>query len=97
MRENQNYVDPGNPDRDSDPDPQHWRGLSQKILTKSLKPNPMSVNLGPLLQISNFCGNAVKGSRQRLRRGVGKVPNDHNMSLTAAIDVLFSINFSVVF
>jgi hypothetical protein len=34
-----------------------------KNLTKSLKPNPMSVNLGLLLQISNFCGNAVKGGR----------------------------------
>jgi hypothetical protein len=29
--------------------------------------------------------------------GVGKVPNAHNMSLTAAIDVLFSVNFAVVF
>ncbi len=28
---------------------------------------------------------------------VGKVPNVHNMSLTAAIDVLFSLNFDVVF
>jgi len=35
----------------------------------------------------------LKGSR----RGVGKVPNVHNMSLTAAIDVLFSLNFAVVF
>jgi hypothetical protein len=26
--------------------------------------------------------------------GVGKVPNVHNVSLTAAIDVLFSVNFS---
>jgi hypothetical protein len=25
------------------------------------------------------------------------VPNVHNMSLTAAIDVLFSVNFAVVF
>jgi hypothetical protein len=29
--------------------------------------------------------------------GVGKVSNVHNMSLTAAIDVLFSLNFPVVF
>ena len=29
--------------------------------------------------------------------GVGKVPNVHIMSLTAAIDVLFSVNFAVVF
>jgi hypothetical protein len=31
------------------------------------------------------------------KKGVGKVPNVHNMSLTAAIDVLFSVNFAVVF
>ncbi len=39
----------------------------------------------------------LKGSRERERRGVGKVPNVHNMSLTEAIDVLFSVNFAVVF
>jgi hypothetical protein len=33
----------------------------------------------------------------RKKGGFGKVPNDHNTSLTAAIDVLFSINFAVVF
>jgi hypothetical protein len=29
--------------------------------------------------------------------GLEKVPNVHNMSLTEAIDVLFSVNFAVVF
>ncbi len=38
-----------------------------------------------------------KGSRQRERRGFGKVSNICNMSRTAAIDVLFSFNFTVVF
>jgi hypothetical protein len=46
----------------------------------------------------DFCNNSyIKGSRQRERRGVGKVPDVHNMFLTAAIDVLFSVNFAVVF
>jgi hypothetical protein len=31
------------------------------------------------------------------RRGVGKVPNIHNMSMTTAIHDLFSVNFAVVF
>jgi hypothetical protein len=39
----------------------------------------------------------IKGSRQRERRGFGKVSNIRNMSRTAAIDVLFSFNFTVVF
>jgi hypothetical protein len=39
----------------------------------------------------------LKGSRYRERRGFGKVPNVYNMSLTAAINVLFSVNFAVVF
>jgi hypothetical protein len=38
-----------------------------------------------------------KGSRQRERRGLGKVSNIRNMSQTAAIDVLFSFNLAVVF
>jgi hypothetical protein len=38
-----------------------------------------------------------KGSRQRERRGVGNVSNGPNFSRTAAIDVLFSVNFAVVF
>jgi hypothetical protein len=39
----------------------------------------------------------LKGSRQREKRGFGKVSNIRNMSQTAAIDVLFSFNFTVVF
>jgi hypothetical protein len=39
----------------------------------------------------------LKGSRQPERRGVRNVSNDHNLSRTAAIDVLFSFNFAVVF
>jgi hypothetical protein len=39
----------------------------------------------------------LKGSREGERRGVGKVPNAHNMFLTEAIVVLFSVNFAVVF
>jgi hypothetical protein len=39
----------------------------------------------------------IKGSRQRERRGFGNVSNGPNLSRTAAIDVLFSINFAVVF
>ncbi len=42
-------------------------------------------------------GSEFKGSRQRERRGVGNVSNGPNSSRTAAIDVLFSINFAVVF
>jgi hypothetical protein len=38
-----------------------------------------------------------KGSRQRERRGFGKVSNTRNMSRTAAIDVLFSLILAVVF
>ncbi len=38
-----------------------------------------------------------KGSRQPEKRGVRNVSNDHNLSRIAAIDVLFSINFAVVF
>ncbi len=41
--------------------------------------------------------NRVKGSRQPERWGVRNVSNDQNLSQTAAIDVLFSINFAVVF
>jgi hypothetical protein len=37
------------------------------------------------------------GSRQPERGGVRNVSNDHNLSRTAAIDVLFSFNFAVVF
>jgi hypothetical protein len=40
---------------------------------------------------------ALKGSRQRERRGVGNVSNGPFLSRTAAIDVLFSINSAVVF
>jgi hypothetical protein len=39
----------------------------------------------------------LKGSRQPERRGVRNVSNDHNLSRTAAIDVLFPFNFAVVF
>jgi hypothetical protein len=39
----------------------------------------------------------LKGSRQRERRAVGNVSNGPNLSRTAAIDVLFSINSAVVF
>ncbi len=39
----------------------------------------------------------IKGSRQQERRGVGNVSNGPNLSRTAAIDVLFSINSAVVF
>jgi hypothetical protein len=39
----------------------------------------------------------LKGSRQPERKGVRNVSNDHNLSRTAAIDVLFSFNFAVVF
>jgi hypothetical protein len=39
----------------------------------------------------------IKGSRQRERRGVGNVSNGPNLSRTAVIDVLFSINSAVVF
>ncbi len=38
-----------------------------------------------------------KGSRQPEKRGVRNVSKDHNLSRTAAIDVLFSIYFAVVF
>jgi hypothetical protein len=38
-----------------------------------------------------------KGSRQRESRGVGNVSNCPNLSRTVAIDVLFFINFAVVF
>ncbi len=43
------------------------------------------------------CQTPFKGSRQRERRGFGKVSNIRNMSRTAAIEVLFSLNFAVVF
>jgi hypothetical protein len=47
---------------------------------------------GPtVVRILKVVGNDKK------RRGVGKVPNIHNMSLTGAIDVHFSLNFAVVF
>ena len=39
----------------------------------------------------------LKGSRQPESRGVGNVSNWPNLSRTAAIDVLFSINFDVFF
>ncbi len=39
----------------------------------------------------------LKGSRQRERRGFGKVSNIRSMSRTGAIEVLFSFNFAVVF
>ncbi len=39
----------------------------------------------------------LKCSRQRESRGVGNVSNCPNLSQTAAIDVLFSINFAIVF
>jgi hypothetical protein len=38
----------------------------------------------------------LKGSRQPERRGARNVSNDPNLSRTAAIEVLFSINFTVV-
>ncbi len=44
--------------------------------------------------IPNFL---IIGSRQRERRGVRNVSNGPNLSRTAAIDVLFSINSAVVF
>ncbi len=54
-------------------------------------------------QIDTFPTPLLSGSRLPLKvvgnekkGGVGKVPNVHNMSLTAAIDVLFSVNFAVV-
>ncbi len=60
-----------------------------------------------IFQISNdplvFANNSfskiwyIKGSRQRERRGFGKVSNIRNMPRTAAIEVLFSFNFAVVF
>jgi hypothetical protein len=39
----------------------------------------------------------LKGSRQPESRGVRNVSICPNLPLTAAIDVLFSINFAVVF
>jgi hypothetical protein len=38
-----------------------------------------------------------KGRQQRERRGIGNVSNGPNLSQAKAIDVLFSINFAVVF
>ncbi len=46
----------------------------------------------------NFRSNSiVKGSRQQESRGVGSVSNCPNLCRTAVIDVLFPINFAVVF
>jgi hypothetical protein len=49
------------------------------------------------IPIHNISVDFFKDSRKQERRGVRKVPNVHNMSLTAAIYVLFSLNFPVVF
>ncbi len=50
-------------------------------------PNPTKPNSTSYLKV---VGNEKVG-------GVGKMPNVHNMCLTVAIDVLFSVNFAVVF
>jgi hypothetical protein len=47
--------------------------------------------------VSLTLGSLFKGSRQPESRRVGNVSNWPNLSRTAAIDVLFSINFDVVF
>jgi hypothetical protein len=39
----------------------------------------------------------LKGSRQRESRGLGNVSYCPNLSLTVAMDVIFSIDFAVVF
>jgi hypothetical protein len=44
----------------------------------------------------HVCSTSLKGSRQRESRGVGSVSYSPNLSLTGAVDVLFSINFAVV-
>ncbi len=58
-----------------------------------------------LIEAKSWCEKSAKklfflllsGSRQRERRGFGKVSNILNMSRTAVIEVLFSFNFDVVF